>query len=228
MRIWFCSHVTKFVCGHWLVDQCSDQEPLSPRMATGKSPADHWSITISFFFFLCCMVVIFLLLHLHWCVYFIIIIIIIIYNRPPVPSVLRQTPSTVTLAAHARRGCVRVVVNLCAQRLKASHSLVVISPRKDTDSSSSAERGIYLVTDHARLCSYVGVRAGLNRLLRIELRDFFLFVVRGRRAAHERLLTLESRTGYSQAFLFPRNVHARNNCAWADLHCLLYTCLGIV
>ena len=73
MRICFVVyHVIEFVCGHWLVDQCSDQEPLSPRMATGKSPADHWSITISFFpsFSMSCGVCVcyFSVLHLHWCV----------------------------------------------------------------------------------------------------------------------------------------------------------------
>ena len=41
------------VMGQW-----SDQEPLSPRLATGKSPADYWSICIVidillFLFLLC-------------------------------------------------------------------------------------------------------------------------------------------------------------------------------
>ena len=60
MRIWFVVyHVIEFVCGHWLVDQWSDQEPLSPWLATGKSPANHWSITTPYHFFLLfsCLVV---------------------------------------------------------------------------------------------------------------------------------------------------------------------------
>ena len=49
-------------------------------------------------------------------------------------------------------------VNPCTLGLTAK---VVVFRHGSTDSSSPAERGLYLVTvDHARLCSYVGVRAG--------------------------------------------------------------------
>ena len=58
------------VMGQW-----SDQEPLSPRLATGKSPADYWSICIVIdillFFCFCCAPILV-------CVIIIIIIIIII------------------------------------------------------------------------------------------------------------------------------------------------------
>ena len=41
-----------------VIGQWSDQEPLSPRLATGKSPADYWSIciviNILLFLFLLC------------------------------------------------------------------------------------------------------------------------------------------------------------------------------
>ena len=70
MRIWFVVyHVIEFVCGHWLVDQCSDQEPLSPQMATGKSPADHWSITISFFSLLFSCLVVFVSVIFLYCTF---------------------------------------------------------------------------------------------------------------------------------------------------------------
>ena len=78
MRIWFVVyHVIEFVCGHWLVDQWSDQEPLSPRMATGKSPADHWSITVSFFHVLWCLCLLFFCTAPSLVCIIIIIIIII-------------------------------------------------------------------------------------------------------------------------------------------------------
>ena len=64
------------VMGQW-----SDQEPLTPRLATGKNPADYWSICIvidilRFFCFCCAPILV--------CVIIIIIIIIIIIMGLPV------------------------------------------------------------------------------------------------------------------------------------------------
>ena len=57
------------VMGQW-----SDQEPLSPRLATGKSPADYWSICIVIDILIFC----FCYAPILVCVIIIIIIIIII------------------------------------------------------------------------------------------------------------------------------------------------------
>ena len=85
-----CMHacVCMYVCICKLSGQWSDQEPLSPRLATGNSPAGYWS---TLFCPYSCIVCVLCMYVMYVCIY----VCICIISRPLVgPGVLKRWLAT--------------------------------------------------------------------------------------------------------------------------------------